>query len=120
MLDRLLADSIFLIHLAFILFVVLGGALLIRWPRLIWLHIPAVLWGIGIEISGKVCPLTPWENHFRQLAGEAGYAGGFVEHYLLPIVYPRGLTPTVQYVLAGIVLVVNAYFYWRWWRRTRE
>ena len=115
--DRILADGIFLIHLGFILFVMLGGALLPRWPRMIWLHLPAVLWGIGIEISGKVCPLTPWENHFRRLAGDAGYAGGFVEHYLLPIVYPTGLTPTVQYFLAAIVLVVNGFFYFRWWKK---
>lgn len=118
--DRFLADGIFLIHLGFILFVMLGGALLPRWPRMIWLHLPAVLWGIGIEISGKVCPLTPWENHFRRLAGDAGYAGGFVEHYLLPIVYPTGLTPTVQYFLAAIVLVVNGFFYLRWWRKRQR
>ena len=118
--DRVLADGIFLIHLGFIVFVVLGGALLPRWPRLAWLHLPAALWGIGIEISGQVCPLTPWENHFRRLAGEAGYPGGFVEHYLLPIVYPSGLTTTVQYVLAGVVLVVNMIFYARWWIRREQ
>lgn len=118
--DRVLADGIFLIHLGFIVFVVLGGALLPRWPRLIWLHLPAALWGIGIEISGKVCPLTPWENHFRRLAGEAGYPGGFVEHYLLPIVYPNGLTTTVQYGLAGVVLMINMFFYARWWIRREQ
>ena len=120
MLDRLLADGIFLLHLGFIIFVMLGGALLLRWPRIIWLHVPAVLWGIGIELSGKVCPLTPWENHFRRLAGDAGYPGGFVEHYLLPIVYPSGLTPAVQYFLAAIVLVVNAFFYFRWWKKRKR
>ncbi len=120
MLDRILADGIFLVHLGFIVFVVLGGALLRRWPRVIWLHLPAALWGIGIELSGKVCPLTPWENHFRRLAGDAGYPGGFVEHYLLPTVYPSGLTPTVQYVLAGVVLVVNLFFYGWWWRQRKK
>jgi len=116
MLDHLLANGIFLIHIGFILFAVLGGALLVRWSHLIWIHLPASLWAIGIEISGKICPLTPWENHFRQLAGDAGYTGGFVEHYLLPIVYPSGLTQQVQWSLAALVLVINLYFYWRWWR----
>lgn len=119
MLYRILADSVFLIHLAFIIFVMVGGALLPRWPKLVWLHLPAAIWGVAIELTGNICPLTPWENRFRQLAGDAGYAGGFVEHYLLPIVYPSGLTPTVQYALAGLVLAVNAYFYRHWWMRRK-
>lgn len=114
---RFLADSVFLIHLAFIIFVVLGATLLTRWPRLLYAHAAALAWGIYIEISGGICPLTPLENHLRQLAGNSGYHGGFVEHYLMPLVYPDELTRTVQFVLAGIVIVINGYWYWRWWRK---
>jgi hypothetical protein len=107
MLYRVLADLVVTLHLGFVLFVVLGGLLVARFPRLAWLHLPAAAWGVWVELTDRVCPLTPLENHFRRLGGEAGYPGGFVEHYLLPVLYPAALTRTVQYVLAGVVLAVN-------------
>lgn len=114
---RLLADAVLLLHLAFIVFVVAGGLLLRRWPRLAWLHLPAVLWGVAIELYGGVCPLTPLENQLRQLGGEAGYAGGFVEHYLLPLIYPAGLTREWQIALALGVTALNLAAYMRGWRK---
>lgn len=108
---RFAADAVLLLHGAFIL-LVLGGALLaLRWPRAPWLHLPAAAWGVGIELTGAVCPLTYLEVALRERAGQQGYAGGFIEHYLLPLVYPAGLTPAVQYVLAGVVLAVNLLLY---------
>jgi hypothetical protein len=113
----LLANSLVLLHLAFILFVVAGG-LLIAWkPQLIWLHLPAVIWGALIEFRGWICPLTPLENHFRRLSGESGYQSGFIEHYLLPLIYPDRLTPPMQFVLGSLVLAINALIYNWLWRR---
>lgn len=89
----LLANILLLLHLAFILFVVAGGLLMAWKPKLVWLHLPAVVWGALIEFMGWVCPLTPLENHFRRLSGESGYQSGFIEHYLLPLIYPDTLTP---------------------------
>ncbi len=117
MIYRLLADAVLLLHLAFIVFVVAGGLFLRRWPRLPWLHLPAVLWGVGIELSGYLCPLTLLENRLRQLGGEAGYAGGFVEHYLLPVIYPFGLTREWQIVFGLGVAALNLAAYVRWWRQ---
>jgi len=114
---RVLADGIFLLHLGFILFVVFGALLLTRFPRLRYAHLAALAWAIFIESSGGICPLTPLENHYRQLAGEAGYAGGFVEHYLLPVVYPADLTRPLQWALAAFIFALNAWLYWRWYRR---
>ena len=115
---RLLADAVVLAHLLFIVFVVLGGGLVLLWPRLALLHLPAACWGAFIEISAGICPLTPLENAWRQAAGEAGYAGSFIEHYLLPIIYPVGLTRDIQFVLAAVVIVVNLGIYgwllYRW------
>lgn len=119
---RLAADALVVIHLGFILFVLLGGLLLLRWPRLIWLHLPAVAWGIVVECLHLGCPLTPWENQLRRMAGQAGYEGGFIEHYLIPLIYPAGLTPAIQLWLGAIVVLVNAAVYaWligRWRRKT--
>ncbi len=117
---RLLADLVVLVHFGFVLFVVLGGLLALRWPRAAWLHLPAALWGAGIEFAAGICPLTPLENHLRRLGGEAGYAGGFVEHYLLPVLYPDGLTRTVQLALGTFVLVLNLVVYAILWRRSRR
>ncbi|MFV3385087.1 MULTISPECIES: DUF2784 domain-containing protein [Pseudomonas] len=118
MLWRMAADALVLVHLGFILFVLLGGLLLLRWPRLIWLHIPAVAWGIVVECLHLGCPLTPWENQLRRAAGQAGYDGGFIEHYLIPLIYPAGLTPKIQLYLGAIVVLVNlsvyAWLIWRW------
>ena len=110
----LAAEAVVLLHLLFIAFVVLGAALLPRWPRLVWLHVPALLWGVYVELSGSVCPLTPLENELRALAGARGYGGGFIEHYLLPLLYPAGLTRELQWVLALGVAGVNLALYGRW------
>lgn len=109
--DRLIADLIVVVHLLFVAFVVAGGLLALRRPRLAWLHLPAVAWGAYAEFSATICPLTPLENHFRQRAGLGGYDGGFVERYLLPVLYPAGLTPQHQVWLGGIVVGVNALVY---------
>jgi len=116
---RLFADLVVLLHLGFILFAALGGLLALRWRRAPWLHVPTALWGGFVEISGRVCPLTPLENALRRAAGEAGYRGGFIEHYVLPLVYPEGLTREAQLVLAGLLLAVNAVVYAIVWRRRR-
>lgn len=121
MLYRWLADAVVVVHGAFILFVVVGGLLLLRWPRLAWLHLPAVVWGVWIEFSGWICPLTPLENRLRLDAGVAGYGGGFIAHYLLPLIYPPYLNPALQYLLGAIVLLINGTLYgWLWWRRKQE
>lgn len=118
MLWRMAADALVLVHLGFILFVLLGGLLLLRWPRLFWLHLPAVVWSIVVECLHLGCPLTPWENQMRRMAGQAGYEGGFIEHYLIPLIYPAGLTPQIQLWLGAIVVLVNLIVYvwliWRW------
>ena len=104
----LAADLLVLLHLAFILFVVLGGIFVLRWPRLAWLHLPAVVWGALIELKGTlVCPLTPFELALRRAAGEAGYSGGFIDHYLVPLIYPPGLDRATQIWLGTLVLLVN-------------
>ena len=121
MFHRLAADAVLLLHLGFILFVLLGGVLAVRWRWAPLLHLPAVAWGVYIELSGGLCPLTPLENRLRIAAGEAGYSGGFIEHYLLALIYPAGLTQDVQYVLAAIVVGVNALAYgWVGRRRRRS
>ena len=117
MLARIFADCVVVAHAAFVLFVVFGGFLVKRWRWLVALHVPAAIWGVLIEIGGWVCPLTPLENMLRHRAGEAGYSGGFVEHYLLRALYPAGLTRTVQLTLAAFVLAANAIAYARLRRR---
>lgn len=108
---RWAADALALIHLAFILFVAFGGLWVLRWPRLAWLHLPAAVWGAWVEFAGWICPLTPLENHLRRVAGEAGYTGGFVDHYLWPLIYPAGLTREMQWALGIGVVVLNAALY---------
>jgi len=120
MLSRLLADLVVLLHTCFVIFVVLGGLLALRWPRAAWLHLPAALWGAGIEFAAGICPLTPLENHLRRLGGEAGYTGGFVEHYVLPALYPDGLTREVQLVLGTFVVALNVVVYMVVWRRRSQ
>lgn len=120
MLYRALADLVVVFHFAFVLFVVLGGLVVVRWPRAAWIHLPVAVWGAGIEFLGGVCPLTPLENRLRRLGGEAGYQGGFVETYILPILYPGELTREVQLVLGFFVLAINAAFYFWAWRRHRR
>lgn len=117
---RLAADLVVVTHLLFVLFVVLGGLLVLRWPRVAWVHLPVALYGALIELVGWVCPLTPLENDLRRSAGAAGYEGGFVEHYLLPVLYPATYTPTVQLALGLLVIAVNAAVYGLAWRRHRR
>lgn len=118
MIWRTLADAVLVLHLAFVLFALLGGLLVLRWRWLAWLHLPALAWGLWIELSGGVCPLTPLENGLRQRGGEAGYGGGFIEHYLLPVLYPPGLTRETQWWLAAVLAAVNIAVYGRLlWRR---
>jgi hypothetical protein len=117
---HLLAEVVVLLHAGFALFTILGGLLGFRWPRVILVHLPAALWGVWIEMSGGICPLTPLENWLREESGGRGYAGGFVEHYLLPALYPERLTRSIQYLLAGLVLVVNLALYAALWRRHRR
>ncbi|HCU13257.1 MAG TPA: DUF2784 domain-containing protein [Gemmatimonadetes bacterium] len=107
MIYRALADLVLVVHLAFVLFVVLGGLLVLRWPRLAWLHVPAAVWGVLIEYTGWICPLTPLENSLRERGGGAGYSGGFIEHYIQPVLYPAGLTRGTQIVLGSLALLVN-------------
>ena len=121
MIARLLADAVVALHGAFIVFVIAGG-FLVLWRRgFALVHVPAVAWGAWIEFTGTLCPLTPLENTLRQIAGDAGYAGGFVEHYLIPLIYPTGLTPRLQIGLGGVVLFANiviyAFVFWRARRR---
>lgn len=117
MIAAVLADLVVLLHLGFILFVLFGGLLVLRRRRLMWLHLPVVAWGAAIEFVGWICPLTPLENRLRAAAGEAGYSGGFIEHYLIPLIYPAGLTRELQWLLGAAVLLVNAVVYWRVLRR---
>jgi hypothetical protein len=104
---RALADLVLVVHLVFVLFVVLGGVLVLKWTRVAWLHVPAAVWGVLIEYSGWICPLTPLENSLRERGGGAGYSGGFIEHYIQPVLYPAGLTRGTQIVLGSLALLVN-------------
>ena len=116
---RALADLVLVLHLAFIVFVVLGGLLALRWRLAPVIHLPAAFWGAFVEVSGRICPLTPLENSLRRAAGEAGYPGGFIEHYLLATIYPAGLTREVQLALGGLAIATNLIIYaWVWRRRT--
>jgi hypothetical protein len=111
MVDRLIADGVVVFHLAFIGFAFAGGLLVLRWRRLMALHLPAVAWATLVEVMHWHCPLTPLENYFRHRGGQAGYSEGFVEHYLEPILYPSGLTPSIQVMIGCAVFLVNAAVY---------
>jgi hypothetical protein len=111
MLYRLLADATLVIHLLFVLFVALGGFLVLRWRKVAWVHLPAAVWGGLIELAGWICPLTPLENLLRRLGGEAGYTGGFIDHYVISLIYPEGLTRSMQLAVGVTVLVVNTAIY---------
>lgn len=114
---RVLADAVLVLHFTFIAFALLGGLLVSRWPRLAWLHLPAAAWAAGIAFFGGICPLTPLENRLRAAGGEAGYAGGFIEHWVEALIYPGWLTREIQMGLGAIVLAVNLACYWRLLRR---
>ena len=120
MIWRALADLVLLIHLVFIVFVIVGGFFASRWRWLPWIHLPAVAWAAVLEFSGWICPLTPLENLLRRASGEAGYAGGFLEHYLVQVVYPEALTPEIQIYIGLGVLLINGLAYgivWKGWHR---
>lgn len=117
---RVLADLTLLVHFLFILFVVFGALLCLHSPRWAWLHVPAAGWGFWVETAGWICPLTPLELKWRYLAGQSGYEGGFIEHYLIGLVYPSGLTREIQIALGIGVLVINAALYLWIWRRRRS
>jgi len=116
---RALADFVVVLHLAFIVFVGIGGLLALRWRWGALVHLPAVAWGIYIELSGGICPLSPIENWLRHAAGDAGYAGGFIQHYVIPAIYPAGLTRVGQLALAALAVVSNTVVYTVVWRRHR-
>lgn len=119
----LLADAVLVGHLAFVVFVIFGGLLALRWPWAAVPHLPALAWGAWIELTGGVCPLTPLENRFRRAAGGAGYEATFIEHYIVPIVYPPGITHGIQVGLGVALIVGNAAVYlgvWRRWRRSHR
>lgn len=121
MLFQALADLVVLVHFGFILFALLGALLALRRPRVLWVHAPAAIWAVAIELEGWICPLTPLENQLRSAGGAAGYPGGFIEHHMLPVIYPPGLTREVQVVLGLALLAINALVYravWRRWRRS--
>jgi hypothetical protein len=111
MLARIAADAVLVTHLAFVLFVLLGGLLVLRWPKLAWLHLPAVVWGALIELNGWICPLTPLEVALREAAGGTGYRGDFLQHYIVALLYPEGLTRTMQLGFGGLVLLINTAIY---------
>ena len=110
---RIAADGVVVLHLGFILFVFLGGLTLLRWPRMIWVHVPAAVWGGLVELIGAPCPLTPLENHLRTGGQAETYSGGFIDHYIMPIVYPPGLTRETQVVLGVLVVAVNCIIYFK-------
>ena len=114
---RLLADGVVILHLAFVLFVLFGGLLALWWPRIVWLHLPAAAWGAVLEFSGWICPLTPLEQWLRLKAGQPTYSSDFIEHYILPLLYPAGLTREEQIALGAVVLAVNLAIYGWVWRR---
>jgi len=120
MLFQVLADLVLVLHASFIVFVVFGVLFAIRCPRIVWLHLPACIWAAVLEFFGFICPLTPLENRLRRAAGEVPYAEGFIEHYLVPFVYPPGLTPRLQVLLGVLVVVVNGLLYWYVFRYRRS
>jgi len=117
MLFRTLADVVLVAHFAFVAFAVLGGVLVLRWPRVAFAHVPAVIWAAVVEYAGWVCPLTPLENALREAGGGAGYTAAFLDHYLVPVLYPAGLTRELQVALGSGLLLLNALAYWRLARR---
>jgi Protein of Unknown function (DUF2784) len=119
MIWSLVADGLVLVHFAFTTFVIFGGFLTWRWPQSALLHLPALAWGCWVEVSHSICPLTPLENHFRHLGGQAGYQGGFLAHYLVRVLYPPGLTWHIQWELAAALIAINIVAYWGLVKRRR-
>lgn len=113
----LLADLVLIIHLGFVVFVLCGGLLVLRWRWIAWLHLPAAVWGVVVEFTGWICPLTPLENWLREQGGGIGDEHDFIARYLLPILYPEQLTQDIQWLLGTVVIAVNAVVYWWLWHR---
>lgn len=118
MIYSLLADTVLLIHFLFIIFVIFGGILTIKWKRAVWFHLPLLLWGVLIEYVGCICPLTPLENNLRAKGGNGGYDGSFIEYYLLPIVYPGQLTREIQLLLGTLLILINISIYFLIWQKS--
>ena len=114
---RVAADLVVVVHATFVVFVVLGALLVLRWPRLVWMHLPAAAWGVFIEFRGWICPLTPFENYLRQRSGASTYQGEFIDHYVLPLLYPAHLTRHRQIWLGTVAALINVLLYWRVVRR---
>jgi hypothetical protein len=119
MLFNAIANLLVIAHFLFVLFVILGGLLLFRWPGIAFVHLPATAWGVMIELNNWICPLTPFEQSMRRAAGEKGYTGGFIDHYITPLIYPEGLTPEIQWMLGGGVVLMNAAIYGIWWLKRK-
>ncbi len=120
MLERIIADFLVIIHLAFICFVVFGGILVMRWKWVGLIHLPAAIWGALIEFQGWICPLTPLEQLYRQLADQSGYSGGFIEHYLISLIYPTGLNRPIQIAIGLFVIAINLTIYGQWLYALRQ
>jgi hypothetical protein len=108
---RVLADALVVFHLGFVIFVCLGGILVLRWRRVAWVHLPVAIWGAFVEFTQTICPLTPLENRLRHLGGQAGYSGGFIEHHVTRVLYPEGLSQTIQIALGVFVVLLNVAVY---------
>lgn len=117
---QILADSIVVLHFGFILFVILGALLIIKWRWIIWLHLPALIWAASIMYWGWICPLTPLENQLNSAAGSEGYEVGFIEHYIIPVIYPEGITPGHQLLLGALLVLLNIGIYLLIWRRHQK
>ena len=107
----LAADLLIIVHLGFIGFVILGGFMLLKWRWLIFVHLPAVLWGVLLEFQGWICPLTPLEQALRRMSGQQGYTGGFIQHYILPVIYPPALDLDIQLILGVLLILINVIIY---------
>ena len=119
MISLLLSELLVLVHFAFVLFVVFGGMFTLKWRWMVWVHLPAVLWGVIVEVTGWVCPLTILENNFRLQAGQQGYGGDFLAHYLMPVLYPPGLDLNLQLLMAGTAILINIVIYSYVFKKTR-
>ena len=121
--NHLFADIIVLFHFTFIVFAIMGGLLVLKWPWVIWIHLPSAMWATVIVLFGWVCPLTPLENMLRRINEDEAYTGGFIEHYIIPIIYPSGLTRELQITLGIFLVLLNVIVYtfvYRHWRRHRD